>query len=651
MKSILKKVNYPRDLKKLNPQQLGQLTEEIRHLIIQTVANNGGHLAPNLGVVELTIGLHLALNCPQDKIVFDVGHQCYVHKILTGRKELFSTLRQYQGISGFPKKEESRYDCFDTGHASNSISAALGMVKARDLQGGKETIVALIGDGSLTGGMAYEALNQAGHLKGRLLVILNDNDMSIAKNVGALSSYLNRIRLDPKYTRLKDEIDERIKRIPAVGKLMYNLSETIQEQLKNVLIPNNIFEELGFTYIGPIDGHNIAEVRDNINIAKEINGPVLLHVYTKKGHGYKPAVEMADKFHGTSPFIIDTGKAKKKSKPTYTSVFGDTLVKLAIKDPKIVAITAAMVDGTGLSRFAGEFPERFFDVGIAEQHAITFAAGLASGGLLPVVAIYSTFLQRAFDQVIQDVCLQDQKIIFAIDRAGLVGEDGPTHHGAFDLSYLRIVPNLTVMAPKDENELQHMLYTATSIKGPVAIRYPRGDVEGVKMDTKLKKLPLGEAQVLKQGKEIALVAVGHMVSIAKTVGDLLKEKGINATLVNARFIKPIDDALIRELALTNKLIITLEENSGHGGFGSAVLESLARQGLRSATLHFAFSDDFIPAGDMQSLLRHTKLSPRQITDKILERFPQRRRRDSLVEHGLHEFVGDSPSTINEGLSP
>ncbi len=491
MKKVLDKVNYPRDLKKLNNEELEQLAQEIREVVIQTVAKNGGHLAPNLGVVELTIGLHLALNCPQDKIIFDVGHQCYIHKILTGRKDIFSTLRQYGGLSGFPKKEESRYDCFDTGHASNSISAALGMVKARDIQDGDENVVAVIGDGSLTGGMAYEALNQAGHLKSRLLVVLNDNDMSIAKNVGAMSSYLNRIRLDPKYNRIKDEIEERIKHIPAVGQFMYNATEYIKDQFKTALIPRNIFEELGFKYVGPIDGHNIQEVKESINMGKQADEPILIHAYTKKGFGYKPAVEMADKFHGTSPFIINTGKAKKKSKPTYTDVFGDTIVKLAIKNPKIVAITAAMVDGTGLSRFAGEFPERFFDVGIAEQHAVTFAAGLASRGLLPVVAIYSTFLQRAYDQIIQDICLQDLKVVFAIDRAGIVGEDGPTHHGAFDLSYLRAIPNLTIMAPKDENELQQMLYTATLNKGPVVIRYPRGAVQGVKMDSKLKKIEIG----------------------------------------------------------------------------------------------------------------------------------------------------------------
>ena len=616
--NILKKVNYPRDLKKLKPAELNQLASEIRELIIQTVANNGGHLAPNLGVVELTMGMHLALNCPEDKIVWDVGHQSYVHKILTGRKELFPTIRQYGGLSGFPKKEESRYDCFDTGHASNSISAALGMVKARDLQGGNETIVAVIGDGSLTGGIAYEALNQAGHLKSRLLVILNDNNMSIAKNVGAMSSYLNRIRLVPKYNRIKDDLEERIKHIPAVGPLMHTVTEHVKEQLKTALIPNNIFEELGFKYVGPIDGHNIGEVKESISMAKEAEEPVLIHVYTKKGHGYKPAAEMADKFHGTSPFVIQTGKAKKESKPSYTSVFGDTLVKMAIKNPKIVAISAAMVDGTGLARFAGEFPERFFDVGIAEQHAVTFAAGLASGGLLPVVAIYSSFLQRAYDQIIQDVCLQGLKIIFAVDRAGLVGEDGPTHHGAFDLSYLRLVPHLSVMAPKDENELQHMLYTAIKTKGPVAIRYPRGDVRGVKMDEKLRKLPVGKGEVLSQGKDIALLAVGRMVGIAEEVSGLLKAKLLNSSVINARFIKPIDDELIRETALNHKLLVTLEENTGIGGFGSAVLESLTRAGISSRTLHYALADDFLPAGDIESLFRHTKLNPKQIADSIAD---------------------------------
>ncbi|TET54674.1 MAG: 1-deoxy-D-xylulose-5-phosphate synthase [Actinobacteria bacterium] len=620
MKKVLDKVNYPRDLKKLNNEELKQLAQEIREVVIQTVAKNGGHLAPNLGVVELTIGLHLALNCPQDKIIFDVGHQCYIHKILTGRKDIFSTLRQYGGLSGFPKKEESRYDCFDTGHASNSISAALGMVKARDIQDGDEIVVAVIGDGSLTGGMAYEALNQAGHLKSRLLVVLNDNDMSIAKNVGAMSSYLNRIRLDPKYNRIKDEIEERIKHIPAVGQFMYNATEYIKDQFKTALIPRNIFEELGFKYIGPIDGHNIQEVKESINMGKQADEPILIHAYTKKGFGYKPAVEMADKFHGTSPFIINTGKVKKKSKPTYTNVFGDTIVKLAIKNPKIVAITAAMVDGTGLSRFAGEFPERFFDVGIAEQHAVTFAAGLASRGLLPVVAIYSTFLQRAYDQIIQDICLQDLKVIFAVDRAGIVGEDGPTHHGAFDLSYLRAIPNLTIMAPKDENELQQMLYTATLNKGPVAIRYPRGAVRGVKMDSKLKKLEIGQAEIISQGEDIALIAVGRMVSIAEKVAKFLREGGYNATVVNGRFIKPIDEKTIRDVSLTHKLLVTMEENTGKGGFASAVLESIADQGIMIKTLHFSLPDDFLPAGDIGSIFKYAKIDSKSIANSIVDYF-------------------------------
>ena len=619
MASILKKINYPRDLKKLKKEELDKICEEIRELIIQTVAKNGGHLAPNLGVVELTIGMHLALDCPKDKIVFDVGHQCYVHKIITGRKDLFSTIRQYGGLSGFPKKAESSYDCFDTGHASNSISAALGMAKARDITGSNETVCAVIGDGSLTGGMAYEALNQAGHLKSNIIVVLNDNDMSIAKNVGAMSAYLNKIRLDPTYNKIKDEIVERVRRLPAVGKMVYNVGEHLKDQLKNVFIPNNIFEELGFKYIGPVDGHNIEEVYDNIKLAKKADEPVLVHVHTKKGHGYKPAVDEADKFHGTSPFIVNTGKVKKERKPSYTSVFGDTLVKLAIKNPKIVAITAAMVDGTGLSRFAGEFPQRFFDVGIAEQHAVTFAAGLASQGLLPVVAVYSTFLQRSLDQIIQDVTLQDLKVIFALDRAGLVGEDGPTHHGSFDLTYLRMIPNLTIMAPKDENELQHMLFTATKAKGSVAIRYPKDDVKGVKLDSRFRKIPIGEAEVIKQGKDIAILAVGRMVDIANKTAKTLREMSYDPTVINARFVKPIDDKIVRDLTLTHKLIVTIEENTGVGGFGSAVLESLANQGLQAKTLHFALPDDFVGSGDVSLLLSDANLDAKNISEKIVKR--------------------------------
>ena len=618
MVAVLDKIDYPRDLKKLKKEELDALCVELRQLIIQTVAKNGGHLAPNLGVVELTVGMHLALDCPKDKIVFDVGHQCYVHKILTGRKDTFPTIRQYGGLSGFPKREESSYDCFDSGHASNSISAALGMVKARDIAGGNETVCAVIGDGSLTGGMAYEALNQAGHLKSKMIVVLNDNDMSIAKNVGAMSSYLNKIRLDPTYNKIKEEIAERVRRIPAVGQLMFNVGETLTDQVKHVFIPNNIFEELGFKYIGPVDGHNIEEVYDNIKLAKKSDQPVLIHVNTKKGHGYKPAVEMAEKFHGTSPFIINTGKIKKKKKPTYTSVFGDTLVKLAIKNPKIVAITAAMEDGTGLSRFAGEFPERFFDVGIAEQHAVTFAAGLASRGFMPVVAIYSTFLQRSLDQMVQDVTLQDLKVIFALDRAGLVGEDGPTHHGAFDLTYLRMIPSLTVMAPKDGNELQHMLYTATKIKGSVAIRYPKDEIKGVRMDSRFRKIPLGEAEIVKQGKDIAILGVGRTVSIAEKTAEALREKSLNPTVVNARFIKPVDDKTIRDLSLTHKLIVTVEENTRVGGFGSAVLESLASQGLQAKTLHFALPDDFVTSGDNETLLKDTGLESNNIAKKIVE---------------------------------
>ncbi|RJQ33100.1 MAG: 1-deoxy-D-xylulose-5-phosphate synthase [Actinobacteria bacterium] len=615
---MLEKVNYPPDLKKLNDDELKTLAKEIRQLIIESVAENGGHLAPNLGIVELTLALHLSLDCPKDKIVWDVGHQSYVHKILTGRKSKFSSLRQYKGLSGFPKKDESSYDVFDTGHASNSISVALGIAQARDLNGTDENVVAVIGDGSLTGGMAYEALNQAGHLKGRLIVVLNDNNMSIAHNVGAMSSYLARIRLDPGLNRIKEEIEERIRKIPGIGPIMYQFGEHIKEGLKHLVVPGTIFEELGFRYIGPIDGHDISEMKENITLAKESEKPVLLHIYTTKGQGYKPAIEKADKFHGTSPFVISTGKPKKKSKPTYTTVMGDTLVRLALNNPKIVAITAAMPDGCGLTRFAGEIPERFFDVGIAEQHAVTFAAGLASNGQLPIVAVYSTFLQRGFDQVIQDVSLQKLKVVLAIDRAGLVGEDGPTHHGVFDLTYLREVPNMTIMAPRDGRELAHMLYTATLIDGLVAIRYPRAETIEPKAAEELVKLRVGKAEIISKGSEVAILAVGRMVDIALESAKLLKKKNIEATVVNARFVKPLDTELIRNLALEHQVLLTLEENSIVGGFGSAVLELLSKEGIFVRTATMGIPDEFIPHGDVKHLFKDIGLTPKNIAQKAIE---------------------------------
>ena len=624
MAKILNKISSPSDLKKLSSDELKQLSEEIRKEIISVVSKTGGHLAANLGVVELTIGLHLALNCPKDKIVWDVGHQSYVHKLLTGRRKKFKTLRQHDGISGFPKRSESKYDIFDAGHASNSISVALGLAESRKRRGSDETIVAVLGDGSLTGGVAYEGLNQAGHLGVPLIVVLNDNEMSIANNVGAFSAYLSRIRFDTALYKIREDIEGRVvkilKNIPAIGSKVSMAVEGLKESLKHVLVPGMIFEELGFKYIGPIDGHKIDLVETAINLAKEIQGPVLIHAITRKGKGYLPAEKCPDKFHGTGPFIIETGESKKKNKTlTYTKVFGDAMVELASKDNRIIGITAAMPSGTGLDKFAEIFPDRFYDVGIAEQHAVTFAAGLALNGHLPVVAIYSTFLQRAFDQIIQDVCLQNLHVIFALDRAGLVGEDGPTHHGVFDLTYLRQIPRITVMSPKDEEELRNMLYTATKLNGPVAIRYPRGCVLGVKHDKRFKKIGIGEAEIIREGKDVCLLAVGRMVQKSNEACELLEKTGISCTLINARFIKPLDEGVILNLAAKHKLIVTVEESTLLGGFGSGVLELLAAKGILVPFLQLGLPDDFVTHGPMEILLSEAGLDKVGITLAVKEK--------------------------------
>ncbi len=615
--SFLKKINSPKDLKALTFEQLNQLANEIREFLIKVVSQTGGHLAPNLGVVELTIALHYALESPKDKIIWDVGHQSYVHKIITGRKDKFSTLRQYQGLCGFPKKSESEHDIFDSGHASNSISVALGLAIARDKKKTNETVVAVIGDGSLTGGMAYEALNQAGHLKTNLIVVLNDNAMSIAKNVGAMSSYLSRIRIDPTYNKLREEIEERIKKIPGVGEKIYALGEHVKESIKHLFVPGMIFEELGFKYIGPIDGHNIEVIATAISLAKQAKGPVLIHVLTQKGKGYPPAESYPDKFHGISPLAQENGElAKKEPLPTYTEVFGKTLIELAKKEEKIIGITAAMPGGTGIDIFAREFPDRFFDVGIAEQHAVTFAAGLALGGFIPVVAIYSTFLERAYDQIIQDIALQGLHIIFAIDRAGLVGEDGPTHHGAFDLSYLRHIPGLVIMAPKDENELRHMIYTATKLSGPVAIRYPRGAGLGVPLEKSFSLLEIGKWEKLREGKEVCLLAVGRMVELALKTGAILEQKKISTTIINSRFVKPLDEDTICKEALRHQLLVGMEENSLIGGFCSGVLDILNSRNIKTPFLPIGLPDSFVTHGSLKDLFEELGLTPEKVAQKI-----------------------------------
>lgn len=610
---LLPKVNSPLDIKEMDLKQLEQLAGEIRNYIIEVVSETGGHLASNLGVVELTLALHFCFNSPVDKIIWDVGHQSYVHKIITGRREEFKTLRQKGGLSGFPKRNESPHDIVETGHSSTSISFALGLAQARDLLKENYKIIAVIGDGALTGGMALEALNHAGDLGSDLLVILNDNEMSIAPNVGALANYLSEIRTDPLVQKLKDDVEFLIGRIPAVGKRTVRTLEQVKTALKYSVITGAFFEELGFKYIGPIDGHNLPKLVHTLNKASRLKGPVLLHTLTKKGKGYEPAEQHPEKFHGTSPFKIESGKPRSKNKKStlsYSQVFGRALVEFAEEDDKIVAITAAMPEGTGLNYFAKRFPERFFDVGIAEQHAVTLAAGLSLGGFKPVVAVYSTFLQRAYDQVIHDLCLQKLSVILGVDRAGLVGRDGETHHGAFDLSYLRSVPNISIMAPADAQELRQMLYTALNYReGPVAIRYPRGSEPAAddNREKELKPLPWGKGKVLKTGTDLTLIAVGSMVARAFRVAEMLQKDGYSAGVINARFIKPLDGELLLQAAARSRLLVTLEENAQIGGFGSAVLEFFADKGVQIPVRNIGLPDRFISHGSQEELLSELKM--------------------------------------------
>jgi len=611
LQNILEMITKPQDLKKLSTPQLIQLAEEIRQFIIHSVSKTGGHLAPSLGVVELTIALHQVFNSPVDKMVWDVGHQAYVHKILTGRCSEFSTLRQFGGISGFPKPTESEHDSFGTGHSSTSISAALGMALARDIKGENSHVVAIIGDGSLTGGQAYEALNHAGNSKTNMIVILNDNEMSIAKNVGAMSEYLSKVRTEPTYKKVKKDIDFLLRSIPAIGDHVAKTVERLKDSVRYLLVNGMLFEELGFNYIGPIDGHNIELLAEVLDKAKQMQGPILIHVLTHKGRGYAPAEANPNKFHGVGPYCIESGEVLSKSQvPTYTSIFGDLLLELATKDPRIVAITAAMPEGTGLKKFATAFANRFFDVGIAEQNAVTMAAGMAISGMKPVVALYSTFAQRAYDQILHDVCLQKLPVVFALDRAGIVGEDGPTHHGVFDYSFLRHIPNLVIMAPKDENELRHMLRTAFLMDGPVAIRYPRGSGLGVPIDQPTKQLPIGVAEELMPGHDVVFLAVGAMVTYCQEASKLLALEGIQAGVVNARFIKPLDEAMVRRLAQSVGTIVTVEDNILAGGFGSAVLECISEHRLGATqVLRLGFGDQFIEHGTRSELLEKYGLTP------------------------------------------
>lgn len=611
---LLDDINLPGGIRKLTLTQLKRLSEEIRKLVIDTVAVTGGHLAPNLGVVELTIALHKVFNTPYDKIIWDVGHQSYIHKILTGRKDIFHTLRQMNGLCGFPKRSESMHDAFGAGHSSTSISAGLGMAIARDLSGDKYHVISVIGDGSLTGGMAFEALNNAGDIGTNITIILNDNEMSIAKNVGALSEYLYRMRTAPTYARIKRDVEYILKSIPAIGDRVARTAERVKDSLKYFLVPGMLFEDLGFKYIGPVDGHDIDLLTDILEKTKTITGPILVHVVTTKGKGYKFAEENAGKFHGIGPFCIETGELRKSSTtPSYTDIFGKTLVEIADKNKDVIAITAAMPEGTGLRDFSQKYPERFFDVGIAEQHAVTMAAGMACQKKRPVVAIYSTFMQRGYDQILHDICLQNLPVCLALDRSGVVGEDGATHHGVFDFSYLRHIPNIAIMAPKDENELRHMLYTALSMDGPSALRYPRGAGYGVEINEPLKRLEMGKSEILTWGKDVIFFAAGTMVYTAVEASKLLAKSGISAGVVNARFVKPLDGEVLRKIAREVGVIVTIEENTLAGGFGSAVLEYLNEHNFNWVKLlRLGLPDIFIEHGTRIELLEKYNLTAPKI---------------------------------------
>lgn len=595
------------------------LCSEIRKRIIQVTAKNGGHLASSLGAVELAVALHRVFDSPRDKIIWDVSHQAYAHKIVTGRNRMFHTLRKKDGICGFTRRQESDHDVIDAGHASTSISYALAFALARDFRKEDYQVVAVIGDGALTGGLAYEALNQVGHLQTKLILVLNDNGMSISKNVGAISTYLSQLRLNPRYVHLKRDVKGLIESVPVIGDRTERLIHDLKERLKNFLIPEFIFEELGIKYVGPIDGHNIEALERDLLMAKRVDGPVLVHVTTRKGRGYKPAEEKPETFHGASPFLIDNGQFETSKVPTFSETFGTTMCQMARKERRLIAITAAMSLGTGLSRFRQLFPDRFFDVGIAEQHAVTLAAGLALNGYRPVVSIYSTFLQRAYDQIVQEVCLQELPVIFAIDRAGLVGEDGPTHHGSFDLSYLRPIPHMTIMAPKNQEELRDMLWHALEITSPVAIRYPRGSGASVRVENTPTGIPHGKAEVIKRGERVCLIGVGPMVYYAIEAGRILKERaGIDPTIINPRFIKPMDEETLIQAGKSHEIVITIEDNATIGGFGEGLGALFVSQGIDCSLLRFGLPDFFVEHGSIFELHRELGMDGEKIASAALQ---------------------------------
>lgn len=615
--SVLDTINIPADVKKLDGRQLEILAQEIRRFLIDTVSRTGGHLASNLGVVELTLALHRVFNTPEDKIIWDVGHQSYVHKILTGRKGQFDRLKKLDGISGFPKVSESCHDCFNTGHSSTSISAALGMARARDIKNENYSVIAVIGDGALTGGMAFEALNDAGRSPNNLIVVLNDNEMSISRNVGGLSRYLSRIRTEPIYFKVKEDIDLILNKIPAIGKTAAKALNRAKGTVKYMLTPGIIFEELGFKYLGPIDGHNLAELDKVFSRAKLIRGPVFIHVCTHKGKGYTHAEQQPQVFHGVSPFEVETGEVLSSGGPGYSDIFGAEIVRQALKDESIAAITAAMPQGTGLDEFSKKFRNRFFDVGIAEQHAVTLAAGLARNGIKPVVAVYSSFLQRAYDQILHDVALQNLHVVFAIDRAGIVGEDGETHQGIYDMSYLSHIPNMTVMAPSDYKELADMLaFALQKHSGPVAIRYPRG--KGHESLQQYPELVLGHGAVVREGESVSILAVGSMVETALKAAKLLEESGISAEVINARFVKPLDEKLLMRSALKTGKVVTLEDNTLLGGFGSQVLQLLTRERINCSFHSMGLPDNPVHQGSRADLLKLYKLDDESVACDILK---------------------------------
>lgn len=619
---MLERIQKANDIKNLKREELPQLAQEIREFLVDKVSRTGGHLASNLGVVELTMAMHLVFDLPDDKIIWDVGHQSYTHKILTGRKEGFEALRQYGGMSGFPKRKESDCDAFDTGHSSTSISAGVGLVKARDLRGESHSVISVIGDGSLTGGMAYEALNNASQLDTNFIIVLNDNYMSISENVGGMSKYLDKIRTADFYTGLKKGVTRTLEQIPVVGDSLIEQIRKTKSSIKQLVVPGMFFEDMGITYLGPVPGHDVSMLCRAFKEAKKIEGPVLIHVLTTKGKGYEPAENEPSKFHGISPFQIETGEVKtKSSKDSYTDIFGKVMCDEAMKRKDIVAITAAMKDGTGLSRFQRMFPERFFDVGIAEEHAVTFAAGLAAGGIKPVFAVYSSFLQRGYDQLIHDVGLQNLPVVFAVDRAGLVGSDGETHQGIFDLSYLSSIPNMTVLSPKHKWELADMLRFAIQHEGPIAIRYPRGAAYDQYEEFR-SPVVYGKSEMIYKEKDIAVISMGHMFSEAVKVRESLKREGYSCTLVNGRFVKPLDGACITKLAKNHKLIAVMEENVLTGGYGMQVLSFAGEQSLDVKVLPLALPDDYVEHGSVDQLRKETGIDEETMVKKIMKAYKE-----------------------------